>query len=299
MSVQATPSRAKKPVEYEATVTEVRMETHDTATLMLDLGVAAGSGALDYKAGQFINIDPHQFPALAHQCAYLQLQKGRKEPPRSYSLASAPHEPQLAITVKDEEYIPGVTLYPPLLSPLLVHGRLTGARFKVTGFMGPYVLPDDVTERTDHVLHLVAGSGAVPNFAMVKDALHRGLKLRHTFLASNKTWGDILYREELAALERSAPDRVRVVHTLTRETDETKFSPQVRKGRVNEALLHELLPDRDTCLVYVCGPAITPWDRRKALETRTPATPRFMEAVLGHLHALDIPDKRIKREAYG
>ncbi|RKI25556.1 oxidoreductase, partial [Corallococcus sp. AB004] len=43
----------------------------------------------------------------------------------------------------------------------------------------------------------------------------------------------------------------------------------------------------------------TPWDRRKALETRTPATPRFMEAVLGHLHELGIPDKRIKREAYG
>ncbi|MCY1035118.1 oxidoreductase [Corallococcus sp. BB11-1] len=295
MSVEATPSRAKKPVEYEATVTAVRMETHDTATLLLDLG----PGPLDYKAGQFLNIDPHQFPALAHQCAYLQEQKGRKEPARSYSLASAPHEPHVAITVKDEEFISGVTRYPPLLSPLLVHGRLTGARLKVTGFMGPYVLPDDVADKTDHVLHLVAGSGAVPNFAMLKDALHRGLKLRHTFLASNKTWGDILYREELAALERSAPDRVRVVHTLTRELDETKYGPQVRKGRVNEALLQELLPDRDTCLVYVCGPAITPWDRRKALETRTPATPRFMEAVLGHLHALDIPDKRIKREAYG
>ena len=40
-------------------------------------------------------------------------------------------------------------------------------------------------------------------------------------------------------------------------------------------------------------------DRRKALETRTPATPRFMETVLGHLHALGISDKRIKRETYG
>ncbi|MBN8465600.1 oxidoreductase [Corallococcus exiguus] len=297
MSVEATPSRAKRPVEYEATVTGLRMETHDTATLSLELH--SGEGPLDYKAGQFINIDPHQFRSLAQQCAYLQEQKGRKEPPRSYSLASAPHERHVAITVKDEEFISGVTRYPPLLSPLLVHGRLVGAKLKVTGFMGPYVLPDDVTERADHVLHVVAGSGAVPNFAIVKDALHRGLKLRHTFLASNKTWGDILYREELAALEQAAPDLVRVVHTLTRETDEAKYGAQVRKGRVAEALLRELIPAPDTCIVYVCGPAITPWDRRKALETRTPATPRFMEAVLGHLHELGIPDKRIKREAYG
>jgi ferredoxin-NADP reductase len=156
-----------------------------------------------------------------------------------------------------------------------------------------------VESRTEHIVHLVAGSGAVPNFAILKDALHRGLKLRHTFLFSSKTWGDVLYGDELESLALNHPDRVRVVHTLTRETDESRFGPHVRKGRVAEALLEELIPDRDTCLVYACGPAITPWDRRKALETRTPATPRFMETVLGHLHALGIGDKRIKRETYG
>jgi ferredoxin-NADP reductase len=294
-AVEATPGRSRKPVEYEVTVARVRRDTHDTATLFLDFG----GPPPEYKAGQFINIDPHQFPALGRLSAYLQEQKGRKEAARSYSLASAPHEPLAAITVKDEDFIPGITRYPPLLSPFLVHGRLEGARLKVLGFMGPYVLPDDVEARTDHIVHLVAGTGAVPNFAILKDALHRGLEPRHTFLFSSKTWADILYGEELAALERAHPDRVRVVHTLTRETDESRFGPTVRKGRVGQALLEELIPDRDTCLVYACGPAITPWDRRKALETRTPATPRFMETVLGHLHALGISDKRIKRESYG
>jgi len=294
MSATVTTAR-NRPREYEVTVADVRMETHDTATLCLDFGPERP----EYRAGQFINIDPHQFPALGRLSAYLQVQKGRKEPQRSYSLASAPHEPLAAITVKDEDFIPGLTRYPPLLSPFLVHGRLTGARVKVLGFMGPYVLPDDVEQRTEHIVHLVAGSGAVPNFAVLKDALHRGLKLRHTFLFSSKTWSDVLYGEELAALERDHPDRVRVVHTLTREMDESRFGPAVRKGRVDQALLEELIPDRDSCLVYACGPAITPWDRRKALETRTPATPRFMETVLGHLHALGIQDKRIKRESYG
>ncbi len=291
----AAETKGKKPVEYEVTVAGVRMETHDTATLLLDFGAARP----EYRAGQFLNIDPHQFPALARLCAYLQEQKGRREPIRSYSLASAPHEPLVAITVKDEEFFPGITKYPPLLSPYLVHGRLTGSRMKVVGFLGPYVLPEDVESQTDHLVHVVAGSGAVPNFSMLKDALHRGLSPRHTFLFSNKTWADVLYREELEALAGKHPEQLRLVHTLTRETDESRFGHGVRKGRIGQALLEELIPDRATCLVYVCGPAITPWDRRKALETRTPATPRFMEAVLGHLHALGIPDKRIKREAYG
>ncbi|MBM7113825.1 oxidoreductase [Archangium primigenium] len=284
-----------RPLEYEVTVAHVRRETADTVTLALDFGPERPS----YRAGQFINVDPHQFRALGRTAAWLQEHKGRKELARSYSLASAPHEPHVCITVKDEEYLPGLTQYPPLLSPYLVNAPLAGTRLKVLGFMGHYVLPDDVQERTDHIVHLIAGSGAVPNFGLIKDALHRGLTPRHTLLCSNKTWEDTLFREELEALERAHPERLRILHTLTRETDEARYGPSVRKGRVSEALLEELVPDRATCLVYVCGPAIAAWDRKKALETRTPATPRFMETVLGHLHTLGVDDKRIKREAFG
>ncbi|HEX8705478.1 MAG TPA: oxidoreductase [Myxococcaceae bacterium] len=287
----------KKPVEYEPIVTEVRMETHDTATLFLDFGDAPR----EYKAGQFLNIDPHQFRALAPLAAFLQEQKGRRELHRSYSLSSAPHEPLVAITVKDEPFIPGLTKYPALIAPYLVNAPLKGTRMRVMGFMGPYTLPDDVEQRTDYIVHIAAGSGAVPNLSVIKDALHRGLKLRHIALFSNKTWGDILFREQFDALEAAHPDKLRVVHCLTRETDEARFSAKVRKGRVSQALIEELIPEpeRKSCLVYTCGPAITPWERRKAMETRTPATPRFMETVLGHLHTLGIEDKRIKREVYG
>jgi ferredoxin-NADP reductase len=292
MSTAAAPQR---PREYEVTVAEVRRESHDTATLFLDFGPEAPT----YRAGQFVNLDPHQFRAVSRLATFLQEKKGRKEMARSYSIASAPHESRLALTIKEEEYITGLTQYPPLLSPYLVHAPLTGTRLKVLGFMGQYTLPEDVEQRTDHLVHIVAGTGAAPNFGLIKDALHRGLTLRHTLLCSNKTAGDILYREALEALERAHPDRLRVVHTLTRELDESRFSPSVRKGRVGLALLQELIPDAATCLAYVCGPAITSWDRRKALETRTPATPRFLETVLGHLHELGVDDKRIKREAFG
>ena len=49
----------------EAVVAEVRQETHDTASLFLDIG----EEPRDYEAGQFITIDPHQFGFLQQTIA--------------------------------------------------------------------------------------------------------------------------------------------------------------------------------------------------------------------------------------
>jgi len=74
------------------------------------------------------------------------------------------------VTVKEERYVTGLTQYPPLLSPLLVKRIPRGTRLIVTGFTGPYTLPDDIESKTDHVVHVCAGSGSVPNFAILKYA---------------------------------------------------------------------------------------------------------------------------------
>jgi ferredoxin-NADP reductase len=62
-----------------------------------------------------------------------------------------------------------------------------------------------VSTRTDHIVHVCAGSGSVPNFSMLKFALANHPSLRHTFLYSNKTWDDIIFRDELARLADEAP----------------------------------------------------------------------------------------------
>lgn len=289
--MSTSPIARKRPEPYDLTVSEIRWESPDTATIVFD-----ADRHFDYRAGQYVTLAPQQFLQLSRFIAYLEHAKGRKEPIRQYSLASAPHEPGLAITVKEEEFIPGRTKYPPLLSPLLVRGLPVGSKIHLLGFSGPYVLPDEVESITDHVVHIVAGSGAVPNFSILKDALHTGKKVRHTFLCSNKTSADILFREELNALQARHPEKLKVVHTLTREPPP---DAHFREGRVSMELLRELIPDVDTALIFACGPAITAWDRRVALETGTSPTPRFIETVLGHLHEMGIPDKRIRRETYG
>ena len=276
-------------------VADVILETPDTTTLVL----FTGNDRLEYLAGHFLTIDPHQFDALERFTAFLEDLKGRREPPRAYSMCSAPHERYLAVTVKEERYVSGATKFPPLLSPMLTKRTTRGMRLVVTGFTGPYTLAADIGARTDHIVHICAGSGSVPNFSMLKFALAHHPALRHTFVYANKTWRDIIFRDELSRLAAANPDRLTVVHCLTREEDPTVHGPSVRKGRIGLPLLQELMPEPAACDVYVCGPGISKWDLAAAKAAGQEAQPRFLESVLADLAALGVPAARIKREFYG
>ena len=288
----AAPRRIK---ELEVMVADVIVETPDTATLVF----FTGNDRLDYAAGHFLTIDPHQFAALERFTAFLEDLKGRREPPRAYSMSSAPHERYLAVTVKEERYLSGATKYPPLLSPMLVKRTTRGMRLVVTGFTGPYTLPADISSRTNHVVHICAGSGSVPNFSMLKFALAEHPTLRHTLVCSNKTWSDVIFRDDLARLEAKHPDRLTVIHTLTRESDAAPFGTKVRKGRIGLPLLREAIPRPDDCCVFVCGPGISHWDIVAARQAGTAPAPRFLETVVAQLGELGVPGDRIKRESYG
>ena len=292
LPARTAPARIK---ELEVMVADVIVETPDTATLV----VFTGNDRLEYAAGHFLTIDPHQFEALERFIAFLEDLKGKKEPPRAYSMSSAPHERYLAITVKEERYTSGVTKFPPLLSPLLVKRTVKGMRLVVTGFTGPYTLPKEVEQQTDHIVHICAGSGIVPNYSILKFALEHHPTLRHTIIYSNKHWGDVIFRDALAALVRAHPERLKVVHTLTRDDWTGGVDTSVRKGRVNGTLLAEFIAAPTECLAYVCGPGISKYDLQQATASGTTPQPRFLESVLAELNTLGVPANRIKREFYG
>jgi len=283
----------KRIKQLEVMVADVIAETADTSTLIL----FTGNDKLEYKPGHFLTIAPQQFPALARWTQYLEDLKGKKEPPRAYSIASAPHERHLAITVKEERYESGKTKYPPLLSPVLVRRTARGQRMEITGFTGPYTLPEDIESKTDHLVHIVAGSGAVPNFSILKHALHHGMKLRHTFIYGNKSGDDIIYRDALAALARAHPDRVKLVHALSRDPEAAKHGAV--QGRVDRALIAEHLGDPSSAYVFTCGPGISKHEKKAAAARGETPAPRFLESVLAALAELGVPDGQITRESYG
>jgi ferredoxin-NADP reductase len=280
---------------YDTVVMESVVETDDTRTLWLD----AGPGPLQWRAGQYVSIDPHQFPGLRSFVGYLEHRKGRREAPRAYSMSSSPHEPHLGITIKEEVFERDKSEYPPLLSGYLVHQVRAGDRIAVRGFAGAYVLPEDVESRTDHILHLCAGSGSVPNVSMIKDSLRRHRFLRHTFVYSNKTWPDVIFRNLLTQLSAEHPDRLVVHHALTRETGALPQVPNVRRGRVDAEFLQPLLAAAPRSLVYACGPAVTVWERRACAARGTTPSPQFLESMLSHLQALAVPRHHIHIEAFG
>ena len=259
--------------------------------------MSTGDEPIEYEAGHFCTIDPHQFGELEHFTAYLEDQKGQREKPRAYSMASAPHEEHLAITIKEERYESGETPYPPLLSPLLTYYIQEGRRLVISGFTGAYTFPADVYERTDHIIHVCAGSGIVPNRSLIKESLHRGDPLRHTLLFSNKTRGDIIYFEEFEVLREQYPDRLDVIHCITRE--DPAAIRGARSGRISEELLREVAPGPSKVMAYSCGPGITPYERRAARAKGETPEPRFVENMVALLQEHGLDKKQIRQESWG
>ena len=287
----------KRIKELEVMVADTIQETPDTSTLLL----FTGNDRLEYQAGHFLTIDPHQFDALERFISYFEEVKGKKEPPRAYSLSSAPHERFLAITVKEERYTSGLTKYPPLLSPLLVKRTTRGMRLVITGFTGPYVLPPDVDKRAEHLVHICAGSGIVPNYSILKQSLQEHPKLRHTLVYSNKTWSDVIFARELSDLQRRHPDRLRIVHTLTRESPEKLKGPygEARTGRISAALLREVVENPAAAVAFACGPGITPFDKAEARKKGVQPAPRFLETTLAALRDIGFKEDQLEYESYG
>jgi len=160
---------------------------------------------------------------------------------RLYSIASAPEDPQLALTV--ERIAEGE------VSPYLVADVRPGDKFELRGPIGGHFV---WTVSLGGPLFLIAGgSGVVPLMAMLRHRSAVGSTLPAVLLYSSRTLEDIIYREELARLAAKG-DGLTVVHTLTRER------PLGWAGggrRIDRAMLAEVgVPASARPRVFICGP---------------------------------------------
>lgn len=301
-AVPVAPAPKKPPLrplkKITSTCVEVVRNTHDTVTLFFDVGEQPV-----YTAGQFISIDPKQFPELSRQIAFLEHLKGKREQHRAYSMSSAPAERHVAITVKAEGYDSKHDKYPPLLSPFLASEAMKGRKVSFVGYTGAYVLDEDHDERTKQVLHLVAGSGIVPNYALLKDELllKKHTSVKHTMVYVNKTGNDVILLDELEKLRADFPERFELFHCITRDEEAAIAARGAhwKKGRPTLEWLKTLVSDPTTLLIYACGAAITKHQRHEAKETGIAPTPRFMEGVEELVHGLGVDRERYYAEEFG
>jgi ferredoxin-NADP reductase len=230
------------------TVVEVVDETAQTRSIVLDAPDWGG-----HRAGQHVDI------RLTAEDGY--------QAQRSYSIASAPEDEHLVITVErldDGE-----------VSPYLAGELRAGDQLELRGPIGGYF----VWQRSlgGPLLLIAGGSGIVPFRAMLRhlEAVGGGVDVR--LLYSSRSLDDVIYRAEL---ERAGGfDGVEVRFALTRVWPDGWTG---WRGRVDRPLLEEYAwPAAARPLIYTCGPS------------------GFVEAITGTLVQTGYEAGRIRAERFG
>jgi len=194
---------------------------------------------------------------------------------RSYSIASAPHEERVALTVErldDGE-----------VSPYLTEEIRAGDQIELRGPIGGYFVWN--VEAGGPLFLVAGGSGIVPLMSMIRHrhaalANHRERlqQLRTRLLYSSRAWDEIIYRDELMRLA-AADATLEVLHTLTRSAPEDWSG---FRRRIDRAMLAETAwPANEDPRIFVCGP-----------------TP-LVESVAGQLVELGHNPALVKTERFG
>jgi ferredoxin-NADP reductase len=182
---------------------------------------------------------------------------------RSYSIASAPEDEHLVLTVE--------RLDNGEVSPYLVDELRPGDELELRGPIGGYFVWEASTGGP--LLLVAGGSGVVPFRSMLRHRAAAGSAVPARLLYSSRSLDEVIYRDEL---EASGAD---VRFTLTREQPEG-WTGYAR--RIDAELLAEVAwPPEERPLVYVCGPTA------------------FVEVAAESLVGLGHDPGRIKTERFG
>jgi len=214
--------RLRRTLWRLAEVIEVVAETPWTKSLVLEV-----PGWEGHRAGQHVDVRLTAPDGYTAQ--------------RSYSIASAPEDGRLVLTVdrlEDGE-----------VSPYLTDVLVVGDRLEFRGPIGGWF----VWEATDGgpLLLVAGGSGVVPLMAMIRHRAAVGSEVPTRLLLSSRSHEEIIYRDELEGLA-AEDDSLEVVHTLTRSR------PEGWEGydrRIDGRMLSEVAwPPQESPLAFVCGP---------------------------------------------
>jgi ferredoxin-NADP reductase len=231
-------------------VVATQAETAQTKSVTLALPTWMG-----HRAGQHVDV------RLTAEDGY--------QAERSYSIASPPEEaPRVTLTVErldDGE-----------VSPYLTNELRAGDKLELRGPIGGYFVWE--AQMGGPLLLVAGGSGIVPLMAMLRHRAAVGSTIPTRLLYSSRSSDDVIYRDELERLVKSAT-LLEVVQTLTR-VQPPGWTGYAR--RIDTEMLREVAwPLDQRPLMFICGP-----------------TP-FVETAAASLVALGHDPARIKTERFG
>lgn len=152
--------------------------------------------------------------------------------------------------------------------------------------------------RTRHYLAVAAGSGITPVLCLIAAALGTEPNSHFTVVYGNRQSASVMFVEELADLKDRYPQRLNVVHVLSREAQMS----ELLSGRIDAARLRSIL---DSGLVdaasvdewFLCGPHAMVLDAQVVLAERGVAS-QVIHTELFHVDS-EPPPERTRTEDEG
>lgn len=105
------------------------------------------------------------------------------------------------------------------------------------------------------LLLIAAGSGITPMMSILKSSLKNETKTEITLLFSNKTYADMMFKEDLQDLKDKYIDRLSVDYFFSREVQSTQFlNGRITKEKVGFLQEERIINLQSIDQTFICGP---------------------------------------------
>jgi ring-1,2-phenylacetyl-CoA epoxidase subunit PaaE len=205
---------------------------------------AAGAVAVSFAVPQALRdtfaYEPGQFLTLRAQI-------GGEEVRRSYSICS----PRARYVASGELEVGIRPMHGGLFSNWAATGLKAGDRLQVMPPDGRFV---STRPRAIHRVGFAAGSGITPILAIIATTLQEQPGSKFSLVYGNRSMASVMFNEALQDLKDRYPDRLTLIHILSRQAQEV----DLLQGRIDadkvRALVATLLPAASMDEVFICGP---------------------------------------------
>ena len=222
------PGSRRHSVFHRLRVASVERLTDDAVAVTFDVPQHLGADYA-FTAGQHVNVSVPGGDGIR----------------RSYSICAPQGSGLLRIAIKR---IPDGTF-----SSFALAALSPGDELDVMTPAGRFT-PDLDVGNAKHYVAVAAGSGITPVISIIGSILQVEPASRVTLVYGNRTSQTVMFLDELSDLKDVYPDRLHLVHVLSRESRET----DLLSGRIDEARLERflgtLIPPETVDEWYLCGP---------------------------------------------
>jgi ring-1,2-phenylacetyl-CoA epoxidase subunit PaaE len=251
-AVTVTRPVRRRPVFHPLVVAGIDRLTEDAVSIRFDVPADLRE-AFEFRAGQHLTVR--------------RVLPGEPEVRRSYSICSTPRElAELGVLRIGVRAVAGGAF-----SAYAVGGLRPGDRVEVLPPLGHFT-SGFAPDRSRHYGVVAAGSGITPVLSVVATALDTERASRVTLVYANRYARSVMFADELADLKDRYPDRLHLVHVLSREPQ----GAALLSGRLDAARLAGILTNLvDASTVdewFLCGPYGLVLDAKEVLAARAPGT---------------------------